>query len=182
MKVLGRRVFPLLVTALVAAAALTPVHVLTVDAPQRGGNVFLQGIHAGDRFTLTYLHSVERCPIADTYRVDDRFRIVQEETAFASSNTGLPTGPAPGERFLAEPGTFRIRNMHRILPEIRLWVHADYANTLQMAGGENVALASLAGNTLLTVRSRRMPFASFWYERIRLFFHKGEAHGSPEEN
>ena len=48
------------------------MHVLTVDAPQRGGNVFLQGIHAGDRFTLTYLHSVERCPIADTYRVDDR--------------------------------------------------------------------------------------------------------------
>jgi len=156
-----RRIIAAAVLAAMATVFLIPLHVLRIDAPRQGKVVYLRTLGAGDRFSLTYLHSVERCTIEDNFHVDDHYRITLLSTVFPSSNTGLPTAPQGQEQFLREGNAFRIQNMNRLLPVIYLWVDERYKNTLHMQGEEVVHLPLLAGNTLLSIRSQRMTLLGF---------------------
>jgi hypothetical protein len=158
------------VLAAMAAVFLIPLHVLRIDAPREGKTLHLRMICSGDQFSLTYLHSVERCTIEDNFRVDDGYRIALFSTAFPSSNTGLPTAPQGREQFLREGNTYRIRNMNRLLPVIHLWVDEQYKNTLHMEGKEDLYLPPLAGNTLLSIRSQRMTLLSFIFQKAGTWF------------
>ena len=83
-------------------------------------------------FTITYVHSVTRTPVIETYRVSpDRF--VQTSIRFEQHGPGLPTAPGPGERWERIDGRFVV-TMARPLDDIRMRVHADQAPALDVAG------------------------------------------------
>jgi hypothetical protein len=153
-----------LLAALIAGAALFPLTVLEIEDRRTGQVVFVGALEPGERLSLMYRHSVELSPVRDHFTVDREHRFVLTETVFSSSNTGLPTVLDEGERLTREPGAYRISGMRRVLPALELWVDRRAENTLSFAGRE-IALAELAGNTLLRLQVREVTLAGWAYRK-----------------
>ncbi len=151
---------------LLSLATLYPIPVLEVRSAKSGETVLVRFVRPGDTFTLTFIHSVEKSPVRDHFKIDDRYRIVLYQTAFRSLNTGLPTEASGGERWVRADGEFRIENRNRVLPEIRLPVDGPSANTLEI-GGRSVLLPALSGDRLLVIRTGSANPVRYGYDRVK---------------
>jgi hypothetical protein len=127
------------------AAGWVPLHVLEVRGAGGAGTVlFMKRVAPGDTFTLSFVHSVERSDVTDHFRIDDDYRIILYQSDFGSLNTGLPAVVSGGEVFERTGRGFRLSNIGRVLPEIRLQVSAEWGGTLAVQG-RVVSLPGLAG-------------------------------------
>ena len=84
-------------------------------------------------FDLTYIHSVTRTPVVETYRVEAD-ALVQTSIAFDSHGPGLPTQPDAGETWREVDGRFVV-SMARRFERIRMRVHRDQSPQLHITGG-----------------------------------------------
>ncbi|MCD6487250.1 MAG: DUF1850 domain-containing protein [Syntrophobacterales bacterium] len=149
--------------------SLIPCHILRIEAARKNRTVFIQIIRPDYRFSTEYIHSVELSPVREYFKIDKNFRVVLYETTFSSCNTGLPTTLSGDEKFYNVGTHLRISNMHRVLPELNLWVNKKYDNTLTLGDGEVLELPSLAGDTLLRVAVEKLPFLEFLYLKAKIF-------------
>ncbi|MEA3487235.1 MAG: DUF1850 domain-containing protein [Thermodesulfobacteriota bacterium] len=148
--------------------SLIPCHVLRIETARKNQTVFIQIIWQDYRFSTRYIHSVELSPVREYFKIDNNFKIVLYETTFSSCNTGLPTTLSGDEKFYNVGTHLRISNMHRVLPELDLWVNKKYDNTLTLGDGEVLELPSLAGDTLLRVAVEKLPFLKFLYLKAKI--------------
>lgn len=145
----------LLLVGVLSAVWFIPLHILEIRDLRKGKTVFAERVSPGRTFLLTFVHSVEKSPVTDYFRIDDACRIILYETAFSSLNAGLPAAISQGQRLIRTEQGFRISDIDRILPDIQLWVHERYEGSMKI--GERVlSLAALAGNTLLQIRVRKV--------------------------
>jgi hypothetical protein len=160
---------------LAAAAALGawPLHALLIEDMCGTGPVLVQRVQPGWQFSLGFLHSVEKCRVWDHLAISPTYEMVVVSTEFAESRTGLPYAAFGQEVFENRGDHFRIHNMHRLVPEIYQWVDARYENTLCLDGRPDIALASLAGNTLLHLRIVKMSTARWGWLKAKLYWQHG---------
>ena len=140
-----------LIALAVIGCGILPVNVLRIDAVREKKTVHVRLIEPSERVTIGFIHSVEHCPVQDSFTIDRACRLVLRETTFASSNNGLPYRCSKDEIFINDGKQFRIDNRNIIFPLIDLWVDRKYDNTIQFGDQECLPLPSLAGNTLLRV-------------------------------
>lgn len=107
-------------------------------------------------FTLSYVHSVTRTPVVETYRIDGD-AIVQTEIRFSQHGPGLPTQADAGGTFERRDGQF-VLSMSRRLPSIVMRVNADQRPELR-AGTLTVDLAGW-GNRAIALHAADAPCAS----------------------
>ncbi len=148
--------------------SLIPCHVLRIETPGKHRTVFVQIIRPDYKFSTTYIHSVELCPVREYFIIDQDFRIVLYETTFSSCNTGLPTTLSGDEKLFIEDDQICISNMHRVLRELDLWVNKKYDNILTLEDGETLELPSLAGDVLLRITVEKLPLASLLYLKAKI--------------
>ena len=132
------------------------VHLLLVDDVRHERLVFAERITPGDLLSIGFLHSVEHCYIWDRLQVDEGYGLVVVATEFAESRTGLPYAAFEGEVFERLENGFRISNMRRPVPEIYQWVDTKYDNKMTINNHHAISLTSLAGNTLLHIRTDKL--------------------------
>jgi len=149
-----------------------PVTVLQIRLPKENRLVWIGRVSPGDGMETVYLHSVEKSPVFEYYRIGEDLRFNLKETAFSSCNTGLPAFAGEGERLISDGRTFRLTGMNRVIPEIRLWVHRDYGNVLKLGNDRVIDLPALAGNGLLEVAVRKMPLAQWGVLSLSLSLHR----------
>jgi len=154
----------LIVTALLIAGFI-PLHVLMIQDARKGKTVFMQRISPGESFSLSFIHSVEKSPVTDYFRIDDAYRIVLYETSFYSLNTGLPATISAEQKLTRTARGFRLTIPDRVLPDIQLWVDRRYEGTLKI-DGKVVSLAALNGNTLLQMSVRKAPVWEYAFQSI----------------
>ena len=137
------------------AAGAGPDSACVALAAHPDGESFLRiGLPAGTpTFTVSYVHSVTRTPVVETYRVDGE-TIVQTEIRFAQHGPGLPTQADAGGTFARRDGQF-VATMARRFPSIVMRVHADQRPQLA-AGAVSVDLAEW-GNRAVAVRAASGP-------------------------
>lgn len=152
----------------VCIAALVPLSLFCIEAPREERLLYVRTVCPGDGLSLSFIHSVEKCPVRDHIEIDDEYRMVNIATEFWTSRTGLPYAPFGDETWSVEGDHFRIDNMKRVLPEIYLWVDKQYENLLVFHDGQELKLPDLAGDTLLKLSIERVAF--FDYVRMRLKF------------
>jgi hypothetical protein len=161
-----KRVFACLLVCVLIVVGFIPLHVLEIREARLGKTVFMQRVSPAETFSITFIHSVEKSPVTDYFRIDDAFRIVLYETTFRSLNTGLPAAISKGQRLTRTEKGFRLSIPDNVLPDIQLWVDDKYDGALSI-GGRVVPLAALAGNTLLTLRVRSV---SLWEYTFRFMY------------
>ena len=101
-------------------------------------------------FTITYVHSVTRTPVVETYHAEGN-AIVQTQIRFAQHGPGLPTQADDSGTFERRDGQF-VLSMARRFPVVVMRVHADQrprlatgAGTVDLAewGNRSVALRAI---------------------------------------
>lgn len=132
-----------------AAAALWPVPVLTVEAAHPRRVLWQQAIERVVPVRLEYTHSVERTPVVEVYVADTRdLRLVRME--FVSQGAGLPSAGyvREGDRFVLKTDR-RLDNLVLRVSAVarpRLTVGPRMLDLLPLAGD--------GGTIVLAVRSR----------------------------
>ncbi len=159
--------FTFLIFFILVPVLLVPLHVFQIKALREDTVLYLERVKPGFRFSLGFMHSVERCPVWDYLKVDDDYNMVTYATEFWSSRTGLPYAAFGDETFRAEGDHFIIENMHRVIPAVNQWVDAEYDNTIRFGDGREFKLASLAGNTLLRMTIERIRLGYYLYHKVK---------------
>lgn len=92
--------------SLVFFVASSPVDVLVIS--DRETDVFFVPVPVGARFMLTYIHSVEKTPVEDDYRVVGE-RIWSWEERVLSQNAGMPFVTPRNGRLIMDGEWLRFR-------------------------------------------------------------------------
>ena len=72
-------------------------------------------------FSLQYIHSVEKTPVIENFRIEDDGTFILTSTSYQSYGVGLPSLPGEG-KFNMVDGWIVLENLHRVYPDIRLRV------------------------------------------------------------
>jgi hypothetical protein len=141
----------LLVPALAGTAFAADGDVWLCLTESRGAQAEIARVPLGPEgtFELSFIHSVSKTPVRDSYRVEDG-EILQTRETFMTHGAGLPSiandMDATGWRH--KDGYF-ILDMHRLTGPIPLRIQSQYKNTLH-ATGTGLPLADL-GHAALTL-------------------------------
>jgi len=121
-----------------------------------GGEIFFkQRVQPGDKFILKYTHSVALTPVWEIFIIDKNYQTVLIETDFLDHGAGLPYTTFENEIFLEEEGRFKIKNMHRIMPNPIYYRIGAVRENIFYFKGKEINLSSLVGDRLLTLEIDR---------------------------
>ena len=90
-------------------------------------------VRPGDRFTLSYLHSVAKSRVSGTFEITRDYTISVKETAFGSFGPGLPDVRV-GDDYEVKEGVIRLKNLSQTLLELSFFVHPYTEHRLDVRG------------------------------------------------
>jgi hypothetical protein len=130
------------------------VPVLTVQEVRAGQTLFSEQVRAGERFLLSYRHSVTQGRVFGTFEIEGDGSLRVLETAFGSPGPGLPE-PRPGEDYEISGGMVRYREGGQRLPEISVFVHPFTDHTLVVKGKPLLLSRQAQSGKLVKIRVER---------------------------
>ena len=138
--------------------SLWPTTVLEIREGEGGPLVKVIPVNPGDRITYSYVHSIQKRPVDEILEVAPNGHLVVRETDYDMLGVGLPSDVLDGDFvFDQENERFRIVNMSRDIPVMRVRVASTQPNRLKV-GGEEFRLDSLAKPlSLLVIDVARRP-------------------------
>lgn len=126
-------------------------HYLTLRNRDTGGLYARYRMREGDRFSVTFIHSVNQYPLTDTYEIEDG-KIYVEETIYCSFGAGVQTELNPGEAldkvFIDRPD-YRgwgmvVRNIHQDRTNVG-YIVGTVSDHVLTVNGQEVSLRDLCG-------------------------------------
>jgi hypothetical protein len=133
--------------------ALGRLSVLVVEDARRGAEILRRPVRPGDRFRLSYLHSVSRTRVAGLFEVTPEGGLIVRETSFGTFGPGLPE-PAAGERYEIREGAFHLAPDQR-LADLSVFVHPYTEHRLEIQGEAVELSRALPAGTLVRISVRR---------------------------
>jgi hypothetical protein len=134
---------------------IIPVYTLEIKSFSDGELHFMQKVQPGDKFILKYTHSVALTPVWEIFIINKYYQIVLIETDFLDHGAGLPYTTFENEIFVKEEGRFKIKNMHRIMPNPIYYRIGAVSENIFYFKGEEINLSLLVGDKLLTLEIDR---------------------------
>ena len=134
---------------------IIPIYTLELKSFSDGELHFMQKVQPGDKFILKYTHSVALTPVWEIFIINKDYQIVLIETNFLDHGAGLPYTTFENEIFVEEEGRFKIKNMHRIMPNPIYYRIGAVRENIFYFKGEEINLSSLVGDKLLTLKIDR---------------------------
>ncbi len=140
-----------MIVATLLAWAFWPVTVLEIHKGEDGPVVKAMPVTLGQRITYSYVHSIQKRPVDEILEVASIGHLVVRETDYDMMGVGLPSDVLDGDFvFDDERDKFRIVNMSRDLPVMRVRVATTISQTMTV-GGDKFKLDSLATPMTLLV-------------------------------
>ncbi len=136
----------------VAAFSILLTNVQSVPVLQilKGRQVVYSRIVPKGKFTLTFVHSVEKTPVYEFYRIDPDGQLVLYEARYSSYGAGLPCEPEEG--FRIEDDQFVVKVTRRF-KEISLRVSYIDGHGIIFENGSVMFKDIASANELITLRS-----------------------------
>ena len=105
----------------------------------------------GDRFSVTFIHSVNNYPLTDTYEIEDG-NIYVEETVYCSFGAGVQTELNPGEvldKIYIDRPDYQgwgmvIRNIHQLRNNVG-YIVGTVSDHVLTVNGQDVSLRDMCG-------------------------------------
>lgn len=119
----------------------------------------------GDRFSVTFIHSVNNYPLTDTYEIEDG-NIYVEETVYCSFGAGVQTELNPGEVldkvYIDRPDYqgwgMVIRNIHQLRNNVG-YIVGTVSDHVLTVNGQDVSLRDMCGRNAAV----RFNYEHFWW-------------------
>lgn len=116
-----------------------------------------------EAFSLRFIHSVERTPVVEKYKVDSQNKLLLFATEYQSFGVGLPFLASEG-RLTAKDGYFSLE-MNRVYPSISLRTGPEAQLTLTGNKQQYVLYKMLPAGSLVRI------WAGTWLSRMIDVFH-----------
>lgn len=154
-----------LILSLPAGALLfLRVPVLTVKEMKADRRILVVQVRAGERFVLSYRHSVTQGVVSGTFEVEADGTFLVKETTFGTPGPGLPE-PRPGDEYEISGGMIRSRAGSQRLPELSVFVHPFTEHTL-VAKGRSLNISREVGpGALVKIRVDREFLWRRWLQK-----------------
>ncbi len=165
----------LIVASPAGALVFVRLPVLTAEDVKAGRRILTAAVRTGDRFVLSYRHSVTQGLVSGTFEVEADGTLSVKETAFATPGPGLPE-PSPGDVYEISGGLIRHRPREARLSEVSVFVHPFTEHTLVVEGKPVGISNQVAAGALVKIRVVRQMLwrwglqkmgASLWRARWR---------------
>lgn len=126
-------------------------HYLTVRSRDTGELYARYRMGEGDRFSVTFVHSVNNYPLTDTYEIENG-SIYVEETVYCSFGAGVQTELNPGEVldkvYVDRPDyqgwAMVIRNIHQLRDNVG-YIVGTVSDHVLTVNGQDVSLRDMCG-------------------------------------
>jgi len=148
-------VIPLFLLVLAAFFPLSSLEVRDID---NNRVLFMSPVSRGKTFEIRYIHSVEKIPVAGTFRVIDGNRIEVRESVFSSYGAGLPSD-TPREDITFEGDRMRIRHRGIVMDQLRIFI-SPFTNQQFIYLDRKVDFSSVMDGHIVEIKVRRIPL--FW--------------------
>lgn len=127
---------------------------------QADGNLLRDGFtHAGDTFSLHFIHSVQKTPVTENFRITATGQLELESTVYQSFGVGLPFLASDG-KFAMVGNKFVMQDMERIFPRLSLRTGPEARLTLYYQGREWAMYRELPAGTKVDIYVA--PFYARW--------------------
>ncbi len=156
----GGLIFGLLAGALLYLQA----PLLTVEDVKTNRRLFAVPVREGERFVLSYRHSVTQGIVSGTFAVEPDGSLTVKETTFGSPGPGLPI-PRPGDDYEISEGMIRYRTEQR-LPEVSVFIHPFTEHVLAVKGRSLELSREVAPGALVKIRVKRQPILWRWLQKM----------------
>lgn len=111
-----------LLIVILSACAHSDDWTLVVRSQEDGAVYYrVDDVESGEKFTIEWIHSVEKTPWRETYQITDEGDLMLIETAFQSFGAGVPHQKGT---MTVEDGEVIVRDIHERLPVFR-WIHSQ---------------------------------------------------------
>lgn len=146
------------VLAAASLAALVLVHRPLLELRLEGGPVvFREALDPGERFVLTYIHSVEHRPVWEVYSLDPDGAVRVHEHDYAVFGAGLGQIPGQGREVGAPHGWTRVVGLDRSVGAFLLRVGQPGVDHRLIVRGRSTNLTETYAGRRLLVEGRRAP-------------------------
>ena len=140
-----------IILIIAAAAALIPRagNYLTLRNRDTGELYARYRLEEGERFSITFKHSVNQYPLTDTFEICDG-RIYAEECRYYAYGAGVQVELNPGEEIsYTDDGAMLITGIHQDRTGVCYAVATVYDFFLSVNGGSDISLRDLCGRNAL---------------------------------
>ncbi len=140
-----------IILIIAAAAALIPRagNYLTLRNRDTGELYARYRLEEGERFSITFKHSVNQYPLTDTFEICDG-RIYAEECRYYAYGAGVQVELNPGEEIsYTDDGAMLITGIHQDRTGVCYAVATVYDFFLSVNGGSGISLRDLCGRNAL---------------------------------
>lgn len=145
--------------AILSAVFLTRGYELVLTDRDTGEVYATYPVENGDRFSVEFIHSVNKTPVKDIYEVRDDKDIYVVETDYYDFGAGVQTELNPGESLeYGSDGAMEIKNIDEYIPDLIYIVGTVSDHTLQIDDNE-ISLRTLCGrNSMVEFSIKRRIF------------------------
>ena len=105
--------------------------------------LYLSDVKSGDRFSIIYIHSVNKSPIEEQFIIDDEYNIVLSKSIFKSFGAGVQSTFNAGERFEFYEDRMEILYDNRVIDKLILSI-GTIADHRFMMDGKDIRLNELS--------------------------------------
>lgn len=152
-----RRKLTLLVAAILAAGLLCyPLTALTVRHIVGWFPVWAFPAASGDRFQLTWTHTVSQRLVSEAFFIDSRHRLCLKEMVFDELGPGLPSYSEDGTVWTFKDGKAVVTGYDRCWERLNLGV-SPLGHRLEVADSNLDLVAEIGSDRLIIVSVERIP-------------------------
>ena len=134
-----------IMAAAIAAFMLSGSGILSLENGNTGERYASFAMDPGERFSITFIHSVNKSPVTDWYETDRKGRIWLKSTVYYDFGAGVPFDLNEGETLeYTDNGAMVISGIDREIPQFLIFVGTVSDHTLSI-NGEEISLRDLCG-------------------------------------
>lgn len=99
----------------------------------------------GTRFSVEFIHSINKTPVKDIYEVRNGGEIYVVETDYYSFGTGVQTELNPGETLeYSDNGAMQIKNIDKLIPDL-IYIVGTVSDHVMCIEEREISLRELCG-------------------------------------
>lgn len=152
------------------AMQFTKLDSITVRLPENNNKIIhLISVDAGDRFSLTYRHSVEKTLVKGVFQISQIPSILAVETRMTSVGTGLPN--TLSKRTSRDGKWIVVDEEKKEIDNFRFFV-SRINNTYLTTPNGTIDLMKLPSGTVILLGAEKISFFRYFFFRCGEFFKK----------
>jgi hypothetical protein len=134
---------------------------LDIKALKKNETVLCAEMVRGEEFVLSFIHSVNKRPVYDTFRVEDDHLVVMT-SRFDAFGAGMPESSTDEGTLQVDRNGWLVWTVNRPVPEVTIFVGWVADHTLHVKGRGFLLRDRVDPGTALSIRVRKASFFEVW--------------------